>query len=68
MIEASGLTRYYGDFPALRDASFTIEDREIVSGVDRADGGIVRTGEADRHRSTVFDNVVVGDDLAGGAH
>ncbi|MCA9654721.1 MAG: ABC transporter ATP-binding protein [Myxococcales bacterium] len=30
MIEASGLTRYYGDFPALRDASFTIEDREIV--------------------------------------
>ncbi len=30
MIEASGLTRYYGDFPALSDASFTIEDREIV--------------------------------------
>jgi ABC-2 type transport system ATP-binding protein len=30
MIEASGLTRYYGDFPALNDASFTIQDREIV--------------------------------------
>lgn len=30
MIEATGLTRYYGDFAALRDASFTIEDREIV--------------------------------------
>lgn len=30
MIEATGLTRYYGDFPALQDASFTIEDREIV--------------------------------------
>jgi ABC-2 type transport system ATP-binding protein len=30
MIEAIGLTRYYGDFPALADASFTIEDREIV--------------------------------------
>ncbi|MEX1369513.1 MAG: ABC transporter ATP-binding protein, partial [Nannocystaceae bacterium] len=30
MIEASGLTRYYGDFAALSDASFTIEDREIV--------------------------------------
>lgn len=30
MIEASGLTRYYGDFAALLDASFTIEDREIV--------------------------------------
>lgn len=30
MIEASGLTRYYGDFPALSDASFTIQDREIV--------------------------------------
>ncbi len=30
MIEATGLTRYYGDFAALKDASFTIEDREIV--------------------------------------
>jgi ABC-2 type transport system ATP-binding protein len=30
MIEANGLTRYYGDFPALQDASFTIADREIV--------------------------------------
>lgn len=30
MIEAIGLTRYYGDFPALQDASFTIADREIV--------------------------------------
>ncbi|MCX4246979.1 ABC transporter ATP-binding protein [Paraliomyxa miuraensis] len=30
MIEATGLTRYYGDFPALQDASFTIADREIV--------------------------------------
>ncbi|MEM7154240.1 MAG: ABC transporter ATP-binding protein [Myxococcota bacterium] len=30
MIEASGLTRYYGDFAALSGASFTIEDREIV--------------------------------------
>lgn len=30
MIEAIGLTRYYGDFPALQDASFTIADREVV--------------------------------------
>jgi ABC-2 type transport system ATP-binding protein len=30
MIEATGLTRYYGDFPALADATFTIADREIV--------------------------------------
>ncbi|MEM9457261.1 MAG: ABC transporter ATP-binding protein [Myxococcota bacterium] len=30
MIEATGLTRYYGDFAALQDASFTIEDQEIV--------------------------------------
>jgi ABC-2 type transport system ATP-binding protein len=30
MIEATGLTRYYGEFPALQDASFTIADREIV--------------------------------------
>lgn len=30
MIEAQGLTRYYGDFPALRDATFSIDDREIV--------------------------------------
>ena len=30
MIEAEGLTRYYGDFPAVRDASFTIDEREIV--------------------------------------
>ena len=30
MIEATGLTRYYGKFPALRDASFSIDEREIV--------------------------------------
>jgi len=30
MIEASGLTRYYGKFAALSNASFTIADREIV--------------------------------------
>ncbi len=30
MIEAEGLTRYYGSFPALRDATFSIGDREIV--------------------------------------
>ncbi|MEM6993969.1 MAG: ABC transporter ATP-binding protein, partial [Myxococcota bacterium] len=30
MIEAQGLTRYYGDFPALRDASFSIPQGEIV--------------------------------------
>jgi ABC-2 type transport system ATP-binding protein len=30
MIEAQGLTRYYGDFPALQGATFSIEDREIV--------------------------------------
>jgi len=30
MIEVQGLTRYYGSFPAVRDASFEIADREIV--------------------------------------
>ena len=30
MIEVSGLTRYYGDFPAVRDVSFQISDRVIV--------------------------------------
>ena len=30
MIEAQGLTRYYGDFPALRDATFSIDRGEIV--------------------------------------
>lgn len=30
MIQATALTRYYGDFPALKDASFVIPDREIV--------------------------------------
>lgn len=30
MIEAQGLTRYYGRFPAVRDASFSIAEREIV--------------------------------------
>ncbi|MCA9707318.1 MAG: ABC transporter ATP-binding protein [Myxococcales bacterium] len=30
MIEATGLTRYYGDFAALENASFTIADKEIV--------------------------------------
>lgn len=30
MIEVQGLTRYYGSFPAVRDASFKIADREIV--------------------------------------
>lgn len=30
MIEASGLTRYYGKFAALSNASFTIADQEIV--------------------------------------
>lgn len=30
MIEAQGLTRYYGDFPALRDATFSIQRGEIV--------------------------------------
>jgi ABC-2 type transport system ATP-binding protein len=30
MIEATGLTRYYGEFAALRDASFKIDDRQIV--------------------------------------
>lgn len=30
MIEVQGLTRYYGSFPAVRDASFKIQDREIV--------------------------------------
>jgi ABC-2 type transport system ATP-binding protein len=30
MIEAQGLTRYYGTFAALRDATFSIREREIV--------------------------------------
>ncbi len=30
MIEVEGLTRYYGDFPAVQDASFSIGEREIV--------------------------------------
>lgn len=30
MIEVEGLTRYYGSFPAVRDASFKIDDNEIV--------------------------------------
>jgi len=30
MIQAEGLTRYYGSFAALRDASFEIGEREIV--------------------------------------
>lgn len=30
MIEAEDLTRYYGNFAALQDATFRIEDREIV--------------------------------------
>lgn len=30
MIEVKGLTRYYGSFAAVQDASFNIEDREIV--------------------------------------
>lgn len=30
MIEAERLTRYYGDFAALRDATFSIGEREIV--------------------------------------
>lgn len=30
MIQAEGLTRYYGSFAALRDASFDIGEREIV--------------------------------------
>lgn len=30
MIEVEGLTRYYGDFAAVQDASFSIEEREIV--------------------------------------
>jgi ABC-2 type transport system ATP-binding protein len=30
MIEAEGLTRYYGNFAALRDATFTIAERETV--------------------------------------
>jgi len=30
VIEVQGLTRYYGSFAAVRDASFKIEDREIV--------------------------------------
>ncbi|HWB77702.1 MAG TPA: ABC transporter ATP-binding protein [Nannocystaceae bacterium] len=30
MIEVQGLTRYYGSFPAVRDATFKIQDREIV--------------------------------------
>lgn len=30
MIEVEGLTRYYGSFPAVRDATFKIADNEIV--------------------------------------
>ena len=30
MIEVQGLTRYYGEFPAVQDASFEIGEREIV--------------------------------------
>ena len=30
MIEVQGLTRYYGEFPAVRDVSFKIPDRVIV--------------------------------------
>ena len=30
MIEAEGLTRYYGDVPALRDATFSIGEKESV--------------------------------------
>jgi ABC-2 type transport system ATP-binding protein len=30
VIEVQGLTRYYGSFAAVRDATFKIEDREIV--------------------------------------
>lgn len=30
MIEVEGLTRYYGDFAAVQEASFSIESREIV--------------------------------------
>lgn len=30
MIEVEGLTRYYGDFAAVQDASFSIGEREIV--------------------------------------
>jgi ABC-2 type transport system ATP-binding protein len=30
VIEVQGLTRYYGSFPAVRDATFKIQDREIV--------------------------------------
>ena len=30
MIKVEGLTRYYGRFPAVRDVSFTIDDRVIV--------------------------------------
>lgn len=30
MIEVKGLTRYYGDFPAVRDVSFTIGENVIV--------------------------------------
>jgi ABC-2 type transport system ATP-binding protein len=30
MIEVTGLTRYYGDHPAVRDVSFSIADNEIV--------------------------------------
>lgn len=30
MIEVKGLTRYYGDFPAVRDVSFTVDEHVIV--------------------------------------
>ena len=30
MVEVKGLSRYYGDFAALKDVSFTIQEGEIV--------------------------------------
>ena len=30
MIEARGLTKYYGDFPAIEDVSFTAEPGEVI--------------------------------------
>ncbi len=30
MIEVEGLTKYYGDFPALRDVTFRVEEGEIL--------------------------------------
>ena len=31
MIEVSGLTKFYGDFPALRDVTFTVPKGEILA-------------------------------------